>query len=59
MAGPTGRPTASVASACAARPLDRAAADRDDVLRLMGRGYELLDRPRDAADCFAGRTPAR
>lgn len=37
--------------------LARDPADRDDLLRLMGRGYELLGRHRDAADCFAGRTP--
>jgi tetratricopeptide (TPR) repeat protein len=31
--------------------------DRTTVLRLLGRGYERLNRPRAAADCFAGRLP--
>lgn len=33
--------------------------DRDGVLRLLGRGYEQLNRPRAAAECFAGRLPAQ
>ncbi len=37
--------------------LKREHEDRDTVLRLLGRGYELLNRPRAAADCFAGRLP--
>jgi predicted Zn-dependent protease len=31
--------------------------DRTTVLRLLGRGYEQLNRPRAAAECFAGRLP--
>jgi tetratricopeptide (TPR) repeat protein len=31
--------------------------DRPTVLRLLGRGYERLNRPRAAAECFAGRLP--
>jgi tetratricopeptide (TPR) repeat protein len=31
--------------------------DRDEVLRLLGRGYEMLNHPRAAAECFAGRLP--
>lgn len=31
--------------------------DREVVLRLLGRGYERLNRPRAAAECFAGRLP--
>lgn len=38
--------------------LGRDAVDADAVLGLMGRGYELLGRPREAAECFAGRVPA-
>ncbi len=38
--------------------LGRDAVDADTVLGLMGRGYELLGRPREAAECFAGRAPA-
>lgn len=34
------------------------AVDADTVLGLMGRGYELLGRPLEAAECFAGRVPA-
>lgn len=37
--------------------LARGPADRAAVLTLMGRGYERLGRPADAADCYAGRTP--
>lgn len=38
--------------------LGRDAVNPDTVLGLMGRGYELLGRPREAAECFAGRVPA-
>ncbi len=33
--------------------------DRDAVLRLLGRGYERMNRPRAAAECFAGRLPTQ
>lgn len=33
--------------------------DREAVLRLLGRGYERLNRPRAAAECFAGRLPTQ
>ncbi|MCU0703551.1 MAG: tetratricopeptide repeat protein [Fimbriiglobus sp.] len=33
--------------------------DRTKVLRLLGRGYELQNRPRAAAECFAGRLPTQ
>lgn len=33
--------------------------DRTTVLRLLGRGYERLNRPRAAAECFAGRLPVQ
>lgn len=33
--------------------------DRTTVLRLLGRGYERLNRPRAAAECFAGRLPTQ
>lgn len=39
-----------------------AARDNEDktvVLRLLGRGYERLNRPRAAAECFAGRLPTQ
>lgn len=37
--------------------LKREHEDRTTVLRLLGRGYEQLNRPRAAAECFAGRLP--
>jgi hypothetical protein len=37
--------------------LKRENVDRTDTLRLLGRGYEQLNRPRAAAECFAGRLP--
>jgi tetratricopeptide (TPR) repeat protein len=37
--------------------LDSGHVDRNDVYQLMGRSYEILGRPWDAAHCFAGRTP--
>ena len=33
--------------------------DREAVLRLLGRGYERMNRPRAAAECFAGRLPTQ
>jgi tetratricopeptide (TPR) repeat protein len=37
--------------------LDRSGIDRDEVLKLMGRGYEVKRNYRLAAECFAGRVP--
>lgn len=37
--------------------LGRQGLDRNDVLRTLGRGYELVRDHRRAAECFAGRTP--
>lgn len=37
--------------------LGREGLNRNDVLRTLGRGYELVRDHRRAAECFAGRTP--
>ena len=37
--------------------IGRDGVERDEVLTIMGRGYELLKMHRAAADCFAGRLP--
>lgn len=50
-----GRPAECVRYARAVLARDHE--DRDEVLRLLGRGYEMLNRPRAAAECFAGRLP--
>jgi tetratricopeptide (TPR) repeat protein len=38
--------------------LDRPGIDRSEALPILGRGYELLGRYRQAAEAFAGRVPA-
>lgn len=52
-----GRPAECVRYARAVLARDHE--DRDQVLRLLGRGYEQLNRPRAAAECFAGRLPTQ
>lgn len=37
--------------------LARRGSDREDALRILGRGYETAGEYRRAADCFAGRVP--
>jgi tetratricopeptide (TPR) repeat protein len=54
--------TAGRADECVAycrQVLNRDHTDRSDTLRLLGRGYEQLNRPRAAAECFAGRLPTQ